>query len=38
MRVETLSRLLLSEVRQMLRDVEWKEVMDSWREKVGSHG
>ena len=35
-RVEALSRLSLSEVRQMLRDVAWREVMDSWREEVGS--
>ena len=32
-RVDTLSRLSLSEVRQMLRDVAWREVMDSWRER-----
>ena len=31
MRVEALSRLSLNEVRQMLRDVAWREVMDSWR-------
>ena len=36
-RVEALSRLSLSEVRQMLRDVAWREVMDSWREEAGSH-
>ena len=35
-RVEALSRLSLSEVRQMLRDVAWREVMDSWREEAGS--
>ena len=35
-RVEALSRLSLSEVRQMLRDVAWREVMNSWREEVGS--
>ena len=33
-RVEALSRLSLSEVRQMLRDVAWREVMDSWREEA----
>ena len=36
MRVEALSRLSLSEVRQMLRDVAWREVMNSWREEAGS--
>ena len=36
MRVEALSRLSLSEVRQMLRDVAWREVIDSWREEAGS--
>ena len=30
LRAEVLSSLSMSEVRQMLRDVAWREVVDSW--------
>ena len=34
---EGLNGLSMSEVRQMLRDVAWREVVDSWREEARSH-
>ncbi len=37
MRAEGLNSLSMSEVRQMLRDVAWREAVDSWREEARSH-
>ena len=37
MRAEGLNSLSMSEVRQMLRDVAWREAMDSWRDQARSH-
>ena len=34
---EGLNSLSMSEVRQMLRDVAWREAMDSWKEEARSH-
>ena len=31
LRAEGLNSLSMSEVRQMLRDVAWREAMDSWK-------
>ena len=37
LRTEGLNTLSMSEVRQMLRDVAWREAVDSWREEARSH-
>ena len=37
LRAEGLNSLSMSEVRQMLRDVAWREAMDSWKEEARSH-
>ena len=37
LRAEGLNSLSMSEVRQMLRDVAWREAVDSWREQARSH-
>ena len=37
LRAEGLNSLFMSEVRQMLRDVAWREAMDSWKEEARSH-
>ena len=37
LRAEGLNSLSMSEVRQMLRDVAWREAVDSWREEARSH-
>ena len=37
LRTEGLNSLSMSEVRQMLRDVAWRETVDSWREEARSH-
>ena len=37
MRAEGLNSLSMSEVRQMLRDVAWREAVDSWREEARGH-
>ncbi len=37
LRAEELNSLSMSEVRQMLRDVAWREAVDSWREEARSH-
>ena len=37
MRTEELNSLSMSEVRQMLRDVAWREAVDCWREEARSH-
>ena len=36
LRVEGLNSLSMSEVRQMLRDVAWREAMGSWKEEARS--
>ena len=33
LRAEGLNSLSMSEVRQMLRDVAWREAMDSWKKR-----
>ena len=37
LRTEGLNSLSMSEVRQMLRDVAWREAVDSWRGEARSH-
>ena len=37
LRAEGLNTLSMSEVRQMLRDVAWREAIDSWKEEARSH-
>ena len=37
LRAEGLNSLFMSEVRQMLRGVAWREAMDSWKEEARSH-
>ena len=37
LRTEGLNSLSMSEVRQMLRDVAWREAVDIWREEARSH-
>ena len=37
LQAERLNSLSMSEVRQMLRDVAWREAMDSWKEEARSH-
>ena len=37
LRTEGLNTVSMSEVRQMLRDVAWREAVDSWREEARSH-
>ena len=37
LRAEVLNSLSMSEVRQMLRDMAWREVVDSWREEAREH-
>ncbi len=37
LRAEGLKSLSTSEVRQMLKDVAWREAVDSWREEARSH-
>ena len=37
LRAEGLNSLSMSEVRQMLRDVAWREAMDSWKKEARSH-
>ena len=37
LRAEGLNSLSMSEVRQMLRDVAWREAVDSLREEAKSH-
>ena len=34
LRAEGLNSLSISKVRQMLRDVAWRETVDSWREEA----
>ena len=34
LQAEGLNRLSISEVRQILRDVAWREAMDSWKEEA----
>ncbi len=36
LRAEGLNSLSMNEVRQMLRDVAWREAVDSWREEARS--
>ena len=37
LRAEGLNSLSMREVRQMLRDVAWREAVDNWREEARSH-
>ena len=37
LRAEWLNSLSMSEVRQMLRDVAWREAVNNWREEARSH-
>ena len=37
LRAEGLNSLSKSEVRQMLRNVAWREAVNSWREEARSH-
>ena len=37
LRAVGLNSLSMSEVRQMLRDVAWREAVDSWRKEARSH-
>ena len=37
LRAEGLNSLSMREVRQMLRDVAWREAVDNWREVARSH-
>ena len=37
LRPDGLNALSMCEVRQMLRDVAWREAVDSWREEATSH-
>ena len=37
LRAEGLNSLSMSEMRQMLRDIAWREAMDSWKEEARGH-